>query len=62
MERGNVAVWSRQPLIIVNLTGRAEPQEIIEMQRDITEAVGKRFGITLHPEVEHVISPKTNHR
>lgn len=55
MERGNVAVWSRQPLIIVNLTGRAEPREIMEMQRDITDAVEKRFGITLHPEVEHVI-------
>lgn len=61
MERGNVAVWARQPLIIVNLTGRAEPHEIIELQRDITEAVDRRFGITLHPEVEHVISPKINH-
>ena len=55
MEHGNVAVWSRQPLIIVNLTGRAAPDEIMEMQRDITDAVEKRFGIKLHPEVEHVI-------
>lgn len=55
MERGNVAVWSRQPLIIVNLTGRAAPDEIMEMQRDITDAVEQRFGIKLHPEVEHVI-------
>lgn len=54
MECGNVAVYQRQPLVIVNLTGKALPSEIIAMEQRVIEGVKEKFNITLHPEVEHV--------
>lgn len=52
--KGNVGVWYKQPLILVNLTGHALPQEIISLERRIVDAVNSRFGILLTPEVEKV--------
>lgn len=54
MECGNVAVYHKQPLVIVNLTGKAQPSEIVEMEQRVIDGVKEKFNITLHPEVEHV--------
>lgn len=54
MECGNVAVYHKQPLVIVNLTGQALPSEIIAMEQKVIDGVKTRFNITLHPEVEHI--------
>lgn len=51
---GNAGVWHKQPLVLINATGNASGQEIIDLENEITEAVSKRFGIQLHPEVEHI--------
>lgn len=49
---GNAGVYDRQPLVIVNATGQAGPEEIIDLKDRITASVQERFGITLQPEVE----------
>lgn len=51
---GNVSVWEKQPLVIVNLTGKATPEEIIDVENKIIKEVVDKFGITLSPEVEHI--------
>ena len=51
---GGAQVYPRQPLVIVNATGKALPQEIIGLEKQVIDAVREKFGITLHPEVEHV--------
>ncbi len=51
---GNAAVWHKQPLIIVNSTGHASPDEIIALERAVIRSVKERFGIELSPEVEHI--------
>ena len=51
---GGAQVYPRQPLVIVNATGEASPQEIIGLEKQVIDAVREKFGITLHPEVEHV--------
>lgn len=54
VQLGNAAVYSRQPLVIVNLTGAAEPEEILALEAKVVKTVHDRFGITLLPEVEHI--------
>lgn len=51
---GNVGVWHRQPLVLVNITGQAGPEEIMSLENRIIASVESLFGITLHPEVEHI--------
>ena len=51
---GNAAVYDKQPLVIVNYTGDAYPEEIIGLEKRIIESVKKKFGIALQPEVEHI--------
>lgn len=51
---GNAGVYSRQPLVIVNLTGNASPDEIISLENRIMASVKEKFDILLHPEVEHI--------
>ena len=51
---GNVGVYDKQSLVIVNITGKAFPEEIISLERRITESVRKEFSIILEPEVEHI--------
>lgn len=51
---GNVASYAKQPLVIVNLTGKATPQEVIALENAIIASVRDRFAIELHPEVEHI--------
>lgn len=51
---GGAAVYSKHSLVIVNSSGSATPQDILELERQIISAVQERYGITLHPEVEHI--------
>ena len=51
---GGAAVWEKQPLVIVNCTGEAFPEEIIGLERRIIASVKDKFGVELHPEVEHI--------
>lgn len=51
---GGAAVWPKQPLVIVNFTGEAFPEEIIGIEKRIIASVEDKFGITLSPEVEHI--------
>ena len=51
---GNAAVYDKQPLVIVNYTGEAYPEEIISLEKRIIESVKKKFDIVLHPEVDHI--------
>ena len=52
---GGAAVYDKQPLVIVNYTGEAYPEEIVGLERRIMASVKAKFDIELHPEVEHVI-------
>ena len=51
---GGAAVWDKQPLVIVNYTGEAYPEEIIGLERRIIASVKAKFGVELHPEVDHI--------
>ena len=51
---GGAAVYEKQPLVIVNDSGAASPEEIIALEREIQEEVKKRYDIELTPEVEHI--------
>jgi UDP-N-acetylmuramate dehydrogenase len=51
---GGAAVWDKQPLVIVNYTGEAYPEEIIGLEKRIIASVKQKFDIVLHPEVEHI--------
>ncbi len=51
---GGAAVYDKQPLVIVNYTGEAYPEEIIGLERRIISSVKAKFGVDLHPEVEHI--------
>ena len=52
--QGGAQVYPGQPLVIVNATGTATPQEIIGLEQQIIQTIERKYGITLHPEVEHV--------
>ncbi|MBE6234293.1 MAG: UDP-N-acetylmuramate dehydrogenase [Bacteroidales bacterium] len=51
---GGAAVYEKQPLVIVNYTGEAYPEEITGLERRIIASVKAKFGVELHPEVEHI--------
>jgi UDP-N-acetylmuramate dehydrogenase len=51
---GGAAVWDKQPLVIVNHTGDAYPEEIVGLEKRIIASVRTKFGVELSPEVEHV--------
>ena len=52
--RGNAGVWPVQPLVLVNATGTASPEEILALEEAVIASVRERFGILLRPEVEHI--------
>lgn len=54
MAVGGAAVWERQPLVLVNQSGDAEPSDVIGLEHRIISAVEAKFGIILKPEVEHI--------
>ena len=51
---GGAQVYQNQPLVIVNASGTASPQDIIGLENQVIQAIAQKYGITLHPEVEHV--------
>ena len=51
---GGAAVYDKQPLVIVNYTGEAYPEEIVSLERRIMDSVKRKFDVELHPEVEHI--------
>lgn len=51
---GNVAVWEKQPLVLVNLTGRATASELTELASKIIREVRETYGVILEREVEYV--------
>ena len=51
---GGAAVWDKQPLVIVNHTGEAYPEEIVGLEKRIIASVRTKFGVELSHEVEHV--------
>ena len=51
---GGAAVYDKQPLVIVNYTGDAYPEEIVGLERRIIASVKAKFDVDLHPEVEHI--------
>jgi UDP-N-acetylmuramate dehydrogenase len=51
---GNAGVWDMQPLVLINATGNALPEEIVALEDKIRASVKQRFGIDLECEVEHL--------
>ncbi len=51
---GGAAVYDKQPLVIVNYTGEAYPEEIVGLEKRIISSVKTKFDVELHPEVEHI--------
>jgi UDP-N-acetylmuramate dehydrogenase len=51
---GGAQVYQNQPLVIVNASGEATPDEIIGLENKIIDTIRTKYGITLHPEVEHI--------
>ncbi|MBQ6198936.1 MAG: UDP-N-acetylmuramate dehydrogenase [Bacteroidales bacterium] len=51
---GGAQVYHNQPLVIVNASGNATPEEIIGLEQRVIDTIYTKYGITLHPEVEHV--------
>lgn len=52
--RRGAGVWHLQPLVLVNASGEATPEDIIALEESIVRSVRERFGIILSPEVEHI--------
>ena len=50
--RGGAGVYGKQPLVLVNASGSASPDEVTGLMREIIDAVFARYGVTLHTEVE----------
>lgn len=54
MTEGGASLWPLQPLVIVNTAGKATSHDVVKLEQLIIDAVNDRFGIKLHPEVEHI--------
>ena len=51
---GGAQVYPKQPLVIVNESGNAAPEDVIGLEQTVIRAIEEKYGITLHPEVEHI--------
>lgn len=51
---GGAAVYEKQPLVLVNATGSARAEDVLALEKRIIATVLDRFGVELHPEVEHL--------
>ncbi len=54
LQLGEAAVYEKQPLVIVNATGTAHPEDILTLEQKVIDSVRDQFGIELSPEVEHI--------
>ncbi len=53
VRRGNVGVYERQALVLVNYGG-ATGQDVAKLAIEIQEAVKEKFGVELKPEVRYI--------
>ncbi len=51
---GGAGVYEKQPLVLVNRSGNALPEDILKLESQIVDSVLTRFGISICPEVEHI--------
>ncbi len=51
---GGAALWQSQPLVIVNSSGNATGEDVLNLEQQIIGRVERCFGITLSPEVIHI--------
>ncbi len=51
---GGAQVYEKQPLVIVNATGNATPQEVMQLAQSVCDCVKQAFGITITPEVNYI--------
>lgn len=51
---GGAQVWNMQPLVIVNATGKAKPEDIIALAKLVSDSVLDKFGISISPEVNYI--------
>ena len=54
MRLGGAQVYPKQPLVLVNATGDATPDEVLSLRDRIIKAVADKYGVTLSCEVETV--------
>lgn len=54
LQIGGARVWDKQPLVLVNYTGKATAEEIMALAEKVVTSVKEKFGVTLIPEVEYV--------
>ena len=53
-KEGGAAVYERQPLVIINASGQAVPEDVTALEDRVVRMVREKFAVELHPEVEHV--------
>lgn len=53
-EDHHAAVWSKQPLVLVNADGRASGRDIAKLAERIIDDIKLKFGVELEPEVEYL--------
>jgi len=53
-ESGGAAVYEKQPLVLVNKSGTASPEDVLSLENEIIKGVKETFQVELHPEVEHI--------
>lgn len=51
---GGAALWQTQPLVIVNSSGDATGNDVVELEHMVRKRVSDMFGIDLIPEVIHI--------
>ena len=51
---GGAQVYEKQPLVIVNASGNATPEDVIALEEQIIAKVKEKYDIVLHPEVDHI--------
>ena len=51
---GGAQVWNKQPLVIVNATGKAKSEDIIALAKFVSDSVLDKFGISISPEVNYI--------
>lgn len=51
---GGAKVYEKQPLVLVNATGNATPQEVMQLATSVCDSVQNKFGITISPEVNYI--------
>ena len=54
LEHGGAQVYPKQPLVIVNASGSASPEDILELQQRIIDTIDAKYGIRIFPECEFV--------